>query len=598
MYDPSVNVPLAAWVSQSLPCPLPVNAVDIESDVESDIDQSEDQFTRSSIEHRLSQLVVALSKLRMELNSTREKLEAAEKLCEQTAIAENTRKIYQSTISRIKQEVMTYVQTCQTRAAQTLHCELARVHRRACRQFTAHLRRALCEAGAPLTQFSASSPSMLHPRVVFPSRRQSNSLLRPTFSAACCTPPSTLSDNRQMQVGSESDAGDCGSGMLSTASREPPALPTDLESLLHVIDNVCASAESQFQASFSTGSAMFQRSDKNTPLAAKSLATSPSHTPPTVVVSTETSSIPSFFGGLKCDGRHNAANGSQLSSLQTEKLSLKWLPKRPSQPEGVSPADKLVRDCTSVSAVPLLNITLAHPVHTCHLVSRSQSATDNTRLSSTHRSVASTTVSPHIPQACITVRRGPNWETMGHPLPPPRHPRTILSGDSLNMLTTTAVITQTTNTNSAPPQRTGQSGAAVLSQTLPHLNPRCDRRQFLYPTLSSVGLPLPQVSASSSLLAGAHESACKPTSFSYQPELMHSQKMQDIGEKPLPRLPRLRGSRMCISPCEAIPEGLDPSVSDQPTVAPVQPSVQMTGNPKRIHMKLYRLLERLPTPAK
>ncbi|KAF6777506.1 hypothetical protein AHF37_02891 [Paragonimus kellicotti] len=491
MYVSSVNVSLAARVSQSLPCQLPVNVKDTESGVESDIDQSEDQFTRSSIAHRLSQLVVALSELRMELNATREKLETAEKLSEQTAIAGNTTKIYQSTISRIKQEVMTYVQTCQTRAAQTLHSELARVHRRACRQFTAHLRRALCEAGAPLTQFSDSSSSMLNPRVVFPNRRQSNSLPRPTFSTVCCTPPLTSSEYKQVRVGPESDAGDYGPGMLSTVSREPPALPTDLESLLHVIDDVCASAESQFQAGFSTGSAMFERPDKNTPLAAKSLAGSPSHTLPTVVVSTEASSIPSFFGGVKCDSKHNAANDSQLCSPQTEKLSLKWLHKRPSQPEVISSAHKLVRDCTSVSAVPLLNITLAHPVHTCHLVSRSQSATDNTRLSSTHQSVVSTTISPHIPQACVTVRRGPKWETIGHPFPPPRRLRTILSGDSVNVLTTTAVITQTTNTSAALPRHTGQSNAAVLSQSLSRLNPRCDRRQFLHPNLFPVDLPLP-----------------------------------------------------------------------------------------------------------
>ncbi|KAF8564769.1 hypothetical protein P879_09759 [Paragonimus westermani] len=585
MHVPSNSVPLAARISQPPLCALPVNPVDVESGVESDIDESEDQFTRVRIEHRLSQLVVALFELQIKLNSTREKLEAAEKLSEQNAIAGTTTKIYQSTISRIKQEVMAYVQTCQTRAAQTLHSELARVHRRACRQFTVHLRRALCEAGAPVTHFSASS------HVVFPGRRQSNSLPRPTITVSC-TPPLTSLDGKQMQVGSESHAGgDCGPDVQSTDSREPPPLPTDLESLLHVIDNVCASAESQFQADFSTGSAVFERSNKNTPLPAKLRSGSPSHTVPAVVVSTEASSIPLLPGGLNYGSRHNATNNSQLSPPHTENLCPKWLHQQPSQTEGISPTHKLVGDCTSVSAVPLLNITIAHPVHTCHPVSRSQSATDNTRLSSTRRSVTSTTISPHIPQACVTVRRGPKWETIGHPLPPPRHLRTILSGGSVNVLTTTTVITQTTNTSAALSRHSGQPDAGVLSQTLSHLNPRCYRRRFLYPNLSPV-------SAFSPLLAAVHEPACKPTSFSYQPDLMHSQKTQDIGGKPLPRLPRLMSSRMCISSSGAITEGLDPSGSDQPTVAPVQLCVQTAGNPKRVHMKLYRLLEQLQTPAK
>lgn len=64
--------------------------------------------------------------------------------------------IYPIFTNHILADVLNYVELCQSRAAQTLHSELARVHRRACRQFTNQLRQALFEAGAPI--FSTLKP--------------------------------------------------------------------------------------------------------------------------------------------------------------------------------------------------------------------------------------------------------------------------------------------------------------------------------------------------------------------------------------------------------------------------------------------------------
>ncbi|CAH8486844.1 unnamed protein product [Schistosoma haematobium] len=151
---------------------------------------------------------------------------------------------YHSIIKKIKADVLNYVELCQSRAAQTLHSELARVHRRACRQFTNQLRQALFEAGAPI--FSTLKPGDFCNRTVdFANTTDSNFI-----------------KNKSCHVNKRSE----GMG-LSEASNEndfqavttssPPNPHSELESLLHIIDEVCASTETKFYADTSTGLRLF-----------------------------------------------------------------------------------------------------------------------------------------------------------------------------------------------------------------------------------------------------------------------------------------------------------------------------------------------------
>nr|VZI21622.1 unnamed protein product [Spirometra erinaceieuropaei] len=53
-------------------------------------------------------------------------------------------------LDKFRDEVRSYVESCQSRSAKVLQSNLARMHRRACRQFAVRLRAALSEAGATL----------------------------------------------------------------------------------------------------------------------------------------------------------------------------------------------------------------------------------------------------------------------------------------------------------------------------------------------------------------------------------------------------------------------------------------------------------------
>ncbi|KAK4467503.1 hypothetical protein MN116_008958 [Schistosoma mekongi] len=151
---------------------------------------------------------------------------------------------YYSTMQKIKADVLNYVELCQSRAAQILHSELARVHRRACRQFTSQLRQALLEAGAPSFRSARCSD--------FPNK---------TIDHGNTIDFSTIKDNLCQLNTSSRDIG------LSGASKNDDfkaitIFPTqsshsDLESLLHVIDEVCASIEAKFCSDTTTGSRLF-----------------------------------------------------------------------------------------------------------------------------------------------------------------------------------------------------------------------------------------------------------------------------------------------------------------------------------------------------
>uniref|UniRef100_A0A5K4F1C5 Centrosomal protein of n=1 Tax=Schistosoma mansoni TaxID=6183 RepID=A0A5K4F1C5_SCHMA len=151
---------------------------------------------------------------------------------------------YHSIIQKIKADVLNYVELCQSRAAQILHSELARVHRRACRQFTSRLRQALFEAGAPI--FSTLKPGdFCNKTAEFANTIDSNFI-----------------KNKSCQLNKR-----CEGMGLSEASNEndfqavtTPSTPnphSELESLLHIIDEVCASTETKFYANTSTGLLLF-----------------------------------------------------------------------------------------------------------------------------------------------------------------------------------------------------------------------------------------------------------------------------------------------------------------------------------------------------
>ncbi|TGZ65710.1 hypothetical protein CRM22_005751 [Opisthorchis felineus] len=218
------------------------------------------QMTRPEVLRRVEQLVSVLISLREDLDTTKNNLQQAQLKLEEVPNGNPLApELYQSALRKIKEEVLNYVHTCQTRAAQTLHSELGRVHRRACRQFTNHLRQALYEAGAPVGNAS-------HPRVVFPIRRNA-SLPRsnPTSIEASVgsvpvtvlrTPNSENTETRQDSSALPNDSSSEPASRLLTSTN----LSTDLESLLHVIDDVCASTESRFQTNLSTGTALFDDS--------------------------------------------------------------------------------------------------------------------------------------------------------------------------------------------------------------------------------------------------------------------------------------------------------------------------------------------------
>ncbi|TNN10114.1 Centrosomal protein [Schistosoma japonicum] len=153
---------------------------------------------------------------------------------------------YYSTIQKIKADVLNYVELCQSRAAQILHSELARVHRRACRQFTSQLRQALLEAGAPIFRSSRCSD--------FPNK---------TVDLGNTIDFSTVKNNLYQLNTSSRDIGLSGA-LESSDFKAATIIPTqsahsDLESLLHVIDEVCASTEAKFYSDTTTGSRLFSQ---------------------------------------------------------------------------------------------------------------------------------------------------------------------------------------------------------------------------------------------------------------------------------------------------------------------------------------------------
>ncbi|KAH8849833.1 Centrosomal protein [Schistosoma japonicum] len=153
---------------------------------------------------------------------------------------------YYSTIQKIKADVLNYVELCQSRAAQILHSELARVHRRACRQFTSQLRQALLEAGAPIFRSSICSD--------FPNK---------TVDLGNTIDFSTVKNNLYQLNTSSRDIGLSGA-LKSSDFKAATIIPTqsahsDLESLLHVIDEVCASTEAKFYSDTTTGSRLFSQ---------------------------------------------------------------------------------------------------------------------------------------------------------------------------------------------------------------------------------------------------------------------------------------------------------------------------------------------------
>ncbi|CAH8488182.1 unnamed protein product [Schistosoma haematobium] len=151
---------------------------------------------------------------------------------------------YHSIIKKIKADVLNYVELCQSRAAQTLHSELARVHRRACRQFTNQLRQALFEAGAPI--FSTLKPGDFCNRTVdFANTTDSNFIKNKSCHV----------NKRSEGMGLSEAPNENDFQAVTTSS--PPNPHSELESLLHIIDEVCASTETKFYADTSTGLRLF-----------------------------------------------------------------------------------------------------------------------------------------------------------------------------------------------------------------------------------------------------------------------------------------------------------------------------------------------------
>ncbi|CAH8443959.1 unnamed protein product [Dicrocoelium dendriticum] len=241
---------------------------DVSSGNEDDGDNDIESSSRTNVLSRLQLLVFALSDLQAKLEEAKRKPPTSEP---STGLSTNANLVasdlYRTTLQKIKQDVLAYVHSCQTRAAQTLHFELARVHRRACRQFMTHLRRALYDAGALGPASDMISPlkrSSSVPRTVFepgPSSSQSGKSYSGDgeYRPVSATVPS--------RVGS--------SGANSTIQSTALIPQCDLESLLHIIDGVCAFTESNFQTYLSAGSALFSRSRGKAPSTSSSSVFSP-----------------------------------------------------------------------------------------------------------------------------------------------------------------------------------------------------------------------------------------------------------------------------------------------------------------------------------
>ncbi|CAH8467075.1 unnamed protein product [Schistosoma turkestanicum] len=153
---------------------------------------------------------------------------------------------YSSTIKKIKADVLNYVELCQSRAAQILHSELGRVHRRACRQFTSQLRQALLEAGAPIC--STTRRGNFYNRAGgFTNSIDSN------FNKNKYCHVNKISETINL-----SEASDESDFQTVTTSPTPNSY-SELESLLHIIDEVCASTEAKFYADTLTGSRLFSQ---------------------------------------------------------------------------------------------------------------------------------------------------------------------------------------------------------------------------------------------------------------------------------------------------------------------------------------------------
>ncbi|THD22143.1 hypothetical protein D915_007223, partial [Fasciola hepatica] len=149
--------------------------------------------------------------------------------------------LYQATLGKIKREVLNYVQMCQARAAETLHSELARVHRRACRQFTNQLRRTLCMT--PLASRISSLVLDSDVSAAYDKRRQINDAQLPPNSSLLVSLVPDPSVSCGLKDGSSEVERQTNSELKS--GRSDSVLPS-LESLLCLIDQVCASTERKF----------------------------------------------------------------------------------------------------------------------------------------------------------------------------------------------------------------------------------------------------------------------------------------------------------------------------------------------------------------
>ncbi|VDL91874.1 unnamed protein product [Schistocephalus solidus] len=126
-------------------------------------------------------------------------------------------------LDKFKDEVRSYVASCQSRSARVLQSNLARMHRRACRQFAVRLRSALSEAGAtlPLEGVNTAPKTSRAPNVV---------------------PRIQLTDSA-------------------------------LEALLHIIDAVCTATQSAFSEDSRQGRPVFSPRKVSTPSASHTSAT-------------------------------------------------------------------------------------------------------------------------------------------------------------------------------------------------------------------------------------------------------------------------------------------------------------------------------------
>ncbi|BHF66295.1 hypothetical protein SprV_0200931100 [Sparganum proliferum] len=126
-------------------------------------------------------------------------------------------------LDKFRDEVRSYVESCQSRSAKVLQSNLARMHRRACRQFAVRLRSALSEAGATLpSEVVTTAPK--------------------TSRAPACVPRIQLTD-------------------------------AALEALLHIIDAVCAATQSAFSEDSRKGRPVFSPQKTTEPSASQATGT-------------------------------------------------------------------------------------------------------------------------------------------------------------------------------------------------------------------------------------------------------------------------------------------------------------------------------------